>query len=401
MDDSNQLSNKLNRHCLCLTLDKNQLESELSSRLGDNLFLKNYPNIFSQTSVYISEFTLKEIVDLIDKIELAINSDSFQKEVLKNAPQIALKDFGPKGAFMGYDFHLTDAGPQLIEINTNAGGGLLNLYLSQAQLSCCDGVKIPFDLDTLEKEYFQMFLTEWKLQKGVETLKTVAIVDVSPKDQYLYSEFLLFRSLFKKFGLECFIVAPEDLNENDECVWYGEVKIDFIYNRLTDFYFEQNEHQFLKDAYLKQNIVITPNPHHHALYANKHNLIPLSKLPALNSGVPKTIKVDPENYDSLWKSRRDYFFKPSKGFGSKAAYRGDKMTLRVWDEIKASDYVAQKIVKPGERIVKVNDSQNKLNVDVRAYVYQGKVQLMTSRLYSGQTTNFRTEGGGFAPFFLI
>jgi hypothetical protein len=28
----------------------------------------------------------------------------------------------PRGVFMGYDFHLTESGPKLIEINTNAGG---------------------------------------------------------------------------------------------------------------------------------------------------------------------------------------------------------------------------------------------------------------------------------------
>jgi hypothetical protein len=77
------------------------------------------------------------------------------------------------------------------------------------------------------------------------------------------------------------------------------------------------------------------------------------------------------------------------------------MTHRVWDDIKVSDYVAQKIVKPGERIVRIEDGQNKLKVDVRAYTYQGKIQLMSSRLYSGQTTNFRTDGGGFAPVFLM
>jgi len=401
MAETHQLARKLNRHCLCQTLDRSLLEKELLSRLGDDLFLKNYPNMFSQTAVYISEFTMKEVVDLIDKIESAIHSDSFQDEVLKDVPGIALKDFGPAGAFMGYDFHLTDSGPQLIEINTNAGGGLLNLYLSQAQLACCDGTKIPFNLDNLEKEYFQMFVNEWKLQKGEEKFQTVAIIDISPKDQYLYPEFKLFRSLFKKNGLECFILAPEDLKGNDVGIWYGEIKIDLIYNRLTDFYFEQSEHNFLKDAYLKQSVVVTPNPHHHALYANKHNLVPLCKLPELSSGIPQTIIVSTENHDMLWKNRRDYFFKPSKGFGSKGAYRGDKMTHRVWSEVKASDYVAQRIVKPGERIVKIEDGQNKLKVDVRAYTYQGKIQLMSSRLYSGQTTNFRTDGGGFAPVFLM
>jgi hypothetical protein len=401
MDETRNLAASVNRHCICKTLDKSYLEKELSKNLGNDLFLKNHSNMFSQTIVYISAFTLKEIEDLVLKIESTIQSESFHNEVLKDVPDFALKDFGTAGVFMGYDFHLTESGPKLIEINTNAGGGLLNMYLAQAQVACCDGVHLPFNLDSLEEEYFKMFINEWKLQRGEAKLQTVAILDVSPRDQYLYPEFQLFSSLFKKFGLECFIVAPEDLKAHDEGIWYGENKIDLIYNRLTDFYFEEREHQFLKDAYLKQNVVISPNPHHYALYANKHNLEWLCKLPELRSGIPLTEKVNFENQEILWKNRRDYFFKPAKGYGSKAAYRGDKMTTKVWNEIKGLDYVAQKVIKPGERIVQSNDGQNYLKLDVRAYVYQGKVQLLASRLYTGQTTNFRTEGGGFAPVFLI
>ena len=35
------------------------------------------------------------------------------------------------------------------------------------------------------------------------------------------------------------------------------------------------------------------------------------------------------------------------------------------------------------------------------YVYRGDVQLVTARLYRGQTTNFRTPGGGFAPVLAV
>jgi hypothetical protein len=40
-------------------------------------------------------------------------------------------------------------------------------------------------------------------------------------------------------------------------------------------------------------------------------------------------------------------------------------------------------------------------VDVRLYTYDGRLLLAAARLYQGQTTNFRTEGGGFAPVFFI
>ncbi|MFN3496195.1 MAG: hypothetical protein ACK40L_16980, partial [Hydrogenophaga sp.] len=33
--------------------------------------------------------------------------------------------------------------------------------------------------------------------------------------------------------------------------------------------------------------------------------------------------------------------------------------------------------------------------------YQGQVQLLAARTWSGQTTNFRTEGGGFSPVVVL
>ena len=51
---------------------------------------------------------------------------AYRNAVLSWAPEIAREDYGPRGAFMGYDFHFDGHGPRLIEINTNAGGTFLN-----------------------------------------------------------------------------------------------------------------------------------------------------------------------------------------------------------------------------------------------------------------------------------
>jgi hypothetical protein len=111
--------------------------------------------------------------------------------------------------------------------------------------------------------------------------------------------------------------------------------------------------------------------------------------------------VTPEQSDALWAERRKLFFKPAAGYGSKAAYRGDKLTRRVWNEIARGDYVAQALVAPSERHVEVDSAETDLKLDVRAYVYDGGIQLVAARLYEGQTTNFRTPGGGFAPVFVV
>ncbi|MEO8313303.1 MAG: hypothetical protein ABI645_00780 [Pseudomonadota bacterium] len=115
----------------------------------------------------------------------------------------------------------------------------------------------------------------------------------------------------------------------------------------------------------------------------------------LLAAVPLTREITPESRAEMWGDRRHLFFKPASGFGSKAAYRGDKITKRVWDEITSRSYVAQQLIAPSERANPTNPGV--LKIDVRNYAYAGAVKLVAARLYQGQTTNFRTPGGGFAP----
>lgn len=117
--------------------------------------------------------------------------------------------------------------------------------------------------------------------------------------------------------------------------------------------------------------------------------------------MPRTEAVTATAAQRLWAQRRGLFFKPASGYGSKAAYRGDKLTRRVWEAILAGDYVAQAMAPPSERLTEVDGQLTDFKLDVRAYVYGGDIQLFAARLYAGQTTNFRTPGGGFAPVFVV
>lgn len=49
--------------------------------------------------------------------------------------------------------------------------------------------------------------------------------------------------------------------------------------------------------------------------------------------------------------------------------------------------------------VKGENSEKAMKFDLRAYTYDGAVQWVAARLYQGQTTKFRTPGGGFAPMY--
>ena len=64
-----------------------------------------------------------------------------------------------------------------------------------------------------------------------------------------------------------------------------------------------------------------------------------------------------------------------------------------------AEYVAQRTVPPSLRTLTVDGATKELKVDVRCFVYRGEIQSMSARLYRGQTTNLRTEGGGLATVF--
>ena len=98
---------------------------------------------------------------------------------------------------------------------------------------------------------------------------------------------------------------------------------------------------------------------------------------------------------------RTYSSSPLSGHGGKAVYRGDKVTKGVWAEIAGGEYVAQAFVTPGQRMIKLDGAPVQRKMDIRLYTYAGQVLLIAARLYQGQTTNFRTPSGGFAPVFVI
>lgn len=259
-----------------------------------------------------------------------------------------------------------------------------------------------------------MFRTEWQLSGRQGPLRTVAIVDVAPREQYLYAEFLLFQSLFERHGVQAVIADPSVLKLRDGILWHGKTPIDLVYNRLTDFTLEAPENEVLRAAYLAHAVVLTPHPQAHALYADKRNLALLCDAERLQAlGVPKRLQkillantlatevVEAGNADRLWEFRRKLFFKPASGFGGRAAYRGDKLTKRVWQEVLAGDYVAQALMTPGDRITGSKDQPLLLKFDLRSYAYNGHVQWTAARMYQGQTTNFRTVNGGFAPVYSL
>jgi hypothetical protein len=103
------------------------------------------------------------------------------------------------------------------------------------------------------------------------------------------------------------------------------------------------------------------------------------------------------SFEEAWGTRREWVFKPTAAFASKAVYRGDKISKRRLKEIYAErDFVAQRRVDPGTIEVETVEGPREMKFDVRAYVYRERIFLLGARVYQGQVTNMRSPGGGFS-----
>lgn len=405
-----QVFDQCNAECRCVSLDRENLHKALRQQLDDDLMYRmlteERPHLFAESVVFADETHIRRQYKIIDAIERVIATPAYQQRVLAYAPDTA--KFIPKahGVFFGYDFHLSPKGPQLIEINSNAGGALLNAVLARAQRTSCDSVAAS---QSAEQVFMEMFIEEWQAERGQQPLHSIAIVDENPATQFMLPEFLLFKKLFEQNHINTVICDPSELDYRDGVLCHGDMPIDLVYNRLTDFGLEAEPLKSLREAYLEKAVVVTPHPRAHALYADKRNLAILTDESALRDlgiaeetrillleGIAHTFCVHKEDAETLWATRKQLFFKPAKGYGSKAAYRGDRMTKRVFGEILQGNYVAQTLVKPSEQQLKVENEIVDLKLDLRQYVYKGQSQLTSARLYQGQTTNFRTPGSGFA-----
>lgn len=394
---------ELNASCHCVGTQRAALAAGLPADGPASLaaVLDGRPHLFAPVPLFVDPGDLATIRAVVAAIHAVSRLPGWTADV--PGP-----DHGPCGALMGYDFHVSADGPQLIEINTNAGGALLAARALDALEGCGLSPGGGGTTAAVERALLDTFRAEWASQRPGTPLRTIAIVDRAPAAQFLYPEFELFRALFERAGWQAVIADPAELTWDGVALRHGERAIDLVYDRLTDFALAEPDAAALRAAYDAGAVVVTPNPRIHASLADKRRLATLGDPGALVGmgatpeqaallarHVPRTVALADGNADALWAGRKGWFFKPAAGYGSRAAYRGDKLTTGKWAEIRGSGvpYVAQRLVPPPERQVR---EVGGLKYDLRAIAYRGDVQLVFARMYQGQTTNLRTPGGGFA-----
>ena len=225
----------LNSKCFCISLQEGALRLALKEELAAPdivaMLEERCPHVFSARPVFLSASQTERMAQVVRAIESVVAMPAYRAQVLANAPDIARHDpGGAKGVFFGYDFHLHEDQLGLIEVNTNAGGAMLNAVLARAQHACCavmdDLVSTAITVDALEASMVAMFFNEWRLCGNTRPLRSITIVDEAPQQQFLYPEFLLFQQLFQRHGLQAVIADPADLQWRDGVLWHDDIAID-------------------------------------------------------------------------------------------------------------------------------------------------------------------------------
>lgn len=402
----------LNRSCLCLPLDRSTLDAGITARTdvgGMREILSARSHLFAATPVFVSQRNVATMQAQIDAIEALAQLEGFQILALSRSSADLAHQANTRGLILGYDFHITAEGPRLIEVNTNAGGAFLMSSLQQILVDMAFGCGNAGFASRSSDRLNRVFTEEWRYAGRSGQPNTVAIVDDDPASHYLHPDVLLAREGLQRAGINVVVADSAELRYDGDALRHAGTRIDMVYNRLTDFDLSSPIHAPLCAALVDDAVLVSPAPRHHALYADKRNLTLFGDARLLQSWglapehvqalaeTPQTRSLTAANSAELWRRRRELFFKPAAGFGSRAAYRGDKLTRRVWREILRGRYVAQSIVTPGLRLIEQGGRPTALKYDIRVYTYAGSPLLLAARIYQGQTTNFRTPGGGFAP----
>ena len=365
-------------------------------------------NVISPYTISVPQSVIDSIAEAVDNIFRLSRQDSYRQTVLSASVdrEILSSPAENLSVLMSYDFHLDGETPRLLEINTNAAGYLIadTLYRTHAQSN-----PFPSAMKSLKKSFIEEFQ-----RLGLEGSPHIAIIDEVPHAQKMYPAFLLFKSLFEKWGYTASIHDYIDLTYRDGALFAEEQKIDFIYNRYCDFTLSDRSSEELRRAYLAGACGYSPNPKEYILLADKRRLVPMSSDGWLEAVASSDISIDAirnvllptwhgsqfADTSQVWQKRKQLFFKPPQSYAGKGAYRGSSISRKVFNRVMSEDTLIQQYVPAPIITFESDETSADWKYDLRAFAYGGEVQMLIARIYQGQITNFSKTYGGYCPIFV-
>lgn len=364
-----------------------------------------YQDAVSATPASLPRPALARMIRLVRTLERLSQLPTYRQQVLPRLPETARFNPGHAAVMMGYDFHLAPDGPRLIEVNTNAGGGLL-AYLAHVPGAPLATAPLPA---RLRRQLLASFVAEMRAfsQGASDRPRGIAIIDERPEDQFLYAEMQAFAALFEReWGVPTVICEPASLSADAGGIRHADTPIDLVYNRHCDFYLERPEMAGIRAAYLAGKVCLTPNPFAYGLLADKRRMILWSdreQLAGLGlaprgselllTQVPRSRLLADLDAEAVWAEREELVFKPVSRFGSRGVLLGRKISRARFATLPPAETLVQALVPPS---LTETGQGPPLKTDYRLYVYRSRVLGVAARLYQGQVTNLRTAGGGFA-----
>lgn len=343
-----------------------------------------------------SKSWLNQAQDIVSDLHKLSRSSSYVKQLSKELPWEKVQP--TPSLFSSLDVHVDENNDlKIIEVNTNA-----SMYLITEALYRFHRLK---EFSEAKQDLIHSF--EKTFSEKIKQNALCLIADENMDKQALTVGFAIFKHFFQQqWPLRCEVVDVNELSLKENQIFWREQPVDMIYNRYCDFYLQH--HSALRQAYLDNKTLISPNPRGYALLADKNRMLMWSEdffkglteqenlpLPHLQKALPKIYQVtDPEKF---WQQRKKFFFKPPQSYGSKAVYNGKSMSRTMYERVINDAYLAQETI-PAPK-VDFNHQNEKITFkyDLRFYFFEDKVQLAVARLYQGQLTNAQTPFGGLAP----
>ncbi len=371
-------------------LGMKQTQAEFESLVSENLIS---PHVIELPSLIKTQAE-----ELISGLYGLRSSPDYLKYYAEELKQKNIVDPGNKAIAMSYDVHWDQQNQKikLIEVNTNAAFLFLSeaLYMSAELPQPVPGFHIKNLIQCCENE---IRLSNTKKSRTLNSPKRVAVNDENPQQQKLFIEFLFVQYFLQFHGWDCEITDYRKIDLKN---------FDLVYNRFTDFYFNSEESQALKKAFLDGTTTFSPNPFEYFLLADKQRMIDWHQAQFLNFSeefkkyhkvildyVPRADLFSTIENEIIWTERKKYFFKPKSSFGSKLSYKGSSISRKFFDGLPREEMIRQEFIPAPE--VTFSDGQT-FKYDLRLYAYQGELQSVVARIYQGQVTNLQTKNGGFA-----
>jgi hypothetical protein len=297
---------------------------------------------------------------------------------------------------LSYDVHPTPQGPVLIEVNTNAGGIAAAMWAARHVNVCC----AEWEHATLEKRLLALFQRDL-LGNDPSQTGVVAIVDDDLASQPLLPEMYALADLMHRRASTVLVLDAAELVYRDGRLRRGEIAIDRIYWRSTDFLLDEPRHAVIRRAVTEGSTILSPSPQAYSAIADKRRFLEWSGAPELARDpstrlifrIAETLPMTAKSFTEWYAEREDWVFKPVSGHGSRGVYVGKSISRKKLSELPVGDYVAQRYAPHPL----VDRDGHAWKYDVRFYGDRGSVIGAAARVFQGQVVGMRGAGSGFAP----